>query len=118
MAVTDDLVSLAAGELVDHLGDLLGGVWLVDGQGEPHEDEESDEAAGHQDFKGEGIADGSGGVGGMNAHGLHQRRRNAAEQVIQQSRNGKCFRHEDLSLSVSGSFCAALTARALSLGAG
>ncbi len=67
VAVADDLLGLAAGELVDHLGDLLRRIGLLHRQRQPHQDEKSDEAASDQQFQRKRVVDGSGGIGGMNA---------------------------------------------------
>ena len=48
VAVADHLFRLAADELVDHLGDLLRRIGILHREREAHDEEENDEAAGHQ----------------------------------------------------------------------
>ena len=60
---------------MNHLGDLLGGVGLLHREGEPDEEEKEDEASGNSQLQREGVVDGCGGVGGVDAHRVEQRGR-------------------------------------------
>ena len=77
--MADHLFRLGADELVDHLGHLLRGIRFLHGKREAHDEEEHDEAASHQQFHGKRVVNGRGGVGGMNAHGLHGGSHHGAE---------------------------------------
>jgi hypothetical protein len=81
--MTDDLFPIAARELVNHLGDLLRWVWLLNRKRQAHNQEESDEAQNYQQFQRKRIVDGSSRVGGMNANSLQQCSHGPAEEMIQ-----------------------------------
>ena len=95
VAVADDLLAVAAGELMDHLGDLLRGIGILDRQGEPNQEEEEDQASGDRQLQGVGVVDGKLGVGGMDADRVQQREHERAEEVIEEARNGETVSHED-----------------------
>ena len=96
VAVADDLVRGAAGELVDHFGDLLRGVGLLDRQRQAHDQEKSRTAPRLPSSSSAkvsliGVAAASAGCPPRCSRAETPR----PEEVIQQARNRKILMHED-----------------------
>ncbi len=102
VAVADDLLGLAADELVDHLGNLLRRVGLLHRQAQAHERKKTMRPQTTSSSSAKVSLMAVAGMGRMNTDGLENRGHGAAEEVVQQTSNCKCFRHENLSLSASG----------------
>ena len=82
-----DLASLAADELVDHLGQVLRVAGLFDIEPEANQDEEEHQPGEDDQLQGERIVDRMAGVSGVNAELLQQRIERSAEPVVQQTSN-------------------------------
>src|SRR5580692_9045449 len=57
VAVADDLLGLVADGAVDHLGHLLRGIWALDRQRRPHDEEKENQAERDQQLEREWVVD-------------------------------------------------------------
>ncbi len=104
VSVADDLLPVAAGELVDHFGDLLRRVRLLHRKRNPHKQEKRDQARGDQQFQGERLIDLEGLCRGSSRIKTNRPKSidlDTHQDVVQYANQCESFRHRDLDLSVS-----------------